>query len=340
MDETFGRIYLTADLPGTGGRIKDRPEDFLVEEIPLYESSGEGAFTLFLVETAGLSTLDLVHRFREHLGLEDHQVGLAGWKDKRAVTRQWVSVPRGHASPTRLDRLTGAGITILETRHHHHKLRTGHLLGNRFSVVIRDPAPGAEDLARTTIDRLRAAGLPNFYGRQRFGAAGDNPAEGLAVLLGKKRIRSTRKRKLLISASSSLLFNLTLKERMQRGLYARLLRGDVAKKHASGGLFLVTEPEVEQQRAERLEISPTGPIWGKKMMSARAEADALEREVLHGQGLSADLFRKQPGSRRPLRIPVGEVTMQAVPGELRLEFFLPKGSYATVLLDEIMKTTS
>jgi tRNA pseudouridine13 synthase len=143
--------------------------------------------------------------------------------------------------------------------------------------------------------------------------------------------------RLLISSATSLLFNLTLKERLEQGLFNRLLRGDIAKKHETGGLFHVSDPAKERERADRLEISPTGPIWGKKMMEARDEAGTLEKEILRRQGLTPDIFRKQPGSRRALRIPLQEISLHGEPDGLRLEFFLPKGSYATVLLDEVMK---
>ena len=338
MSGTFGRIYLTRDLPGTGGRLKEHPEDFFVEEIPLYPCTGEGDFAFLLVETVNLSTLDLVACLRRRLDLEDHEVGLAGWKDKRAVTRQWVSVPRAHLSEEYLGMLSAEGLSILEERRHPHKLRTGHLLGNRFYILIREPKPQALGLARAVLDQIEATGLPNFYGIQRFGTRGDNPEEGLAILRVKKRFRSPRKEKLLVSAATSLLFNLTLKERLERKLFTRLLQGDIAKKHDTGGLFHVVDPAQEQERAERLEISPTGPIWGKKMMGARDEAAVLEREILERQGLAPDIFRRQPGSRRTLRIPLRGVTIREEPDGLRLEFFLPKGSYATVLLDEIMKS--
>ena len=137
MTKDSGRIYLTPDLPGTGGFIKERPEDFLVEEIPLYQPTDQGNFTFLLVEKVNRSTLDLVTLFRQHLDLRDDQVGLAGWKDKRAITRQWVSVPRETVSDNRLDQLTRENVRILKEKHHSHKLRTGHLLGNRFSVLIR-----------------------------------------------------------------------------------------------------------------------------------------------------------------------------------------------------------
>jgi tRNA pseudouridine13 synthase len=337
MNDDFGRIYLSDNLPGIGGRIKDRPEDFVVEEIPLYDFSDEGHFAFLLLEKENLSTLDFVGRIRKHLDLRDEEVGLAGWKDKRAITSQWVSVPREKASESRLAQLAGDGIKILQIRHHTNKLRTGHLLGNRFSILLRQADAEAENRAQAIIQQLQALGLPNFYGPQRFGAAGNNPEKGLALLLGQYRLRSVRKRKLLISSYSSLLFNFTLKKRMEQDLFTKLLPGDIAKKHDTGGIFLVSDPEEEQPRADRLEISATGPIWGKKMKRAGGAAAALEEKILSSQRLTPDVFRKQPGSRRSLRIALKEVNVFQEKEGLRLEFFLPKGSYATVLLDEIMK---
>jgi tRNA pseudouridine13 synthase len=337
MNDTFGRIFLTHDLPGTGGRIKEQPEDFVVEELSLYEPTNEGNFAFLLLEKTNLSSLDLVALIRKHLDLRDEEVGLAGWKDKRAITRQWVSVPRDKVTEPRLGQLAGDGIKILQQRHHSHKLRTGHLLGNRFSILIRQADPEAEKRAQDIIQQFQILGLPNFYGPQRFGAGGDNPEKGLALLLGHYRLRSVRKRKLLVSSYSSLLFNLTLKERMQQNLFTKLLPGDIAKKHDTGGIFLVSDPEKEQLRADRLEISATGPMWGKKMKRAKDKAAALEEKILSGQGLTPDVFRKQPGTRRSLRIALKEVNVCQEKEGLRLEFLLPKGSYATVLLDEIMK---
>ena len=337
MNNTFGRILLTHDLPGTSGRIKERPEDFMVEEVPLYEFSGEGGFVFLLVEKTDLSNLDLVDILRKHLGLKDHEVGVAGWKDKGAITRQWISLPHEKVRKDRLARLGSEGIKILQEQVHSNKLRTGHLLGNRFSILIRQPGPDAKARAEAIIQRLQIHGLPNFYGPQRFGAGGANPEKGLALLLGQYRVRSVRKGKLLMSAYSSLLFNLTLKERMERNLFTRLLSGDIAKKHDTGGIFTVSDPVQEQPRADRLEISATGPIWGKKMKRAEDEAGALEEKILSAQKLTPDVFHKQPGSRRSLRVALGEITVQQERAGLGLRFFLPKGSYATVFLDEIMK---
>jgi len=339
MNNDLGITHLTKDLPGTGGRIKERVEDFVVEEVPLYQFSDHGGFTFLLVEKTDLSSLDLVKIIREHLDLEDHEVGVAGWKDKRAITRQWISLPHEKTAEDRLAPLADKGIKILQKRRHSNKLRIGHLLGNRFSILIRQPDEQAEKRAASIIQHLQKIGLPNFYGRQRFGAGGDNPQKGLALLLGKYRLPSVRQRKLLISACSSLLFNLTLKDRIEQNLFTRLLPGDIAKKHDTGGLFVVGDTDKEQPRADRLEISATGPIWGKKMKRAQGAAGGLEERILTSQGLTPDVFHKQPGSRRALRVVLRECTLQPELEGLRLEFFLPKGSYATVLLDEIMKTS-
>jgi tRNA pseudouridine13 synthase len=204
MNDTFGRIYLTDNLPGTGGRIKEQPEDFVVEEIPLYDFSDQGNFAFLLLEKIDLSTLDLVALIRKQLDLRDEEVGLAGWKDKRAITSQWVSVPREKASESRLAQLAGDGIKILQIRHHTNKLRTGHLLGNHFTILIRQADAEAKNRAQAIIQQLQTFGLPNFYGPQRFGAAGNNPEKGLALLLGQYRLRSVRKRKLLVSSGKLL----------------------------------------------------------------------------------------------------------------------------------------
>ena len=140
MDRDFGRIYLTSNLPGTGGKIKDRPEDFIVKEVPLYEPSDEGGHSYLQVEKPNLSTLDLVSLIRTHLEVDDHQVGLAGWKDKRAVTSQWISVPREKISEERLERLNSQGIQVLQERHHPHKLRLEPVCADHLLDPLREPA--------------------------------------------------------------------------------------------------------------------------------------------------------------------------------------------------------
>ena len=176
---------LTDDLPGIGGEIRRLHEDFQVEEIPLYEASGEGTHNYLWVEKRGISSMELVHRMARTLGRDSREIGLAGLKDARAVTRQWISIE--HVEPQKLAGLKGDGWQVLDVRQHRNKLKIGHLSGNRFRILIRDAAPGAAATARAVIDRLHAQGVPNIFGRQRFGFRGDTHLMGMALLKGNAR---------------------------------------------------------------------------------------------------------------------------------------------------------
>ncbi|WP_456414481.1 tRNA pseudouridine(13) synthase TruD [Oceanithermus profundus] len=328
--------YLTKALSGTGGRIRTESEDFAVTEVPAYRPSGEGEHLYVFLEKRGLTTRQVFDHLSQELRIPEKAIGVAGLKDKHAVTRQWISLPARYAD--RLPQLEElSGVRILETGLHTNKLGVGHLRGNRFEIVIRDVVPEALHLARAVLSELERAGVPNYYGPQRFGLGGRNPLRGYELVTrGKGRGRPWLK-KFLIGSLQSLLFNDWLALRMERGLYDRVVRGDVAKKHATRGEFLVEDPEVENPRAAVLEISATGPLHGRKYFEAQAEARAIEDEVLATYGLDREQFRARKGARRPLRFPLEEAAVEAVDRGLRLRFFLPKGAYATALLREVMK---
>src|SRR6516162_5208600 len=171
---------LTADLPGIGGRIKQTPEDFEVEEIPAYEPSGSGDFLYLWMQKRDMGAEYFVRQVAQRLGIAFGEVGTAGLKDRHAVTRQMVSVPA--RAVNRLNDLAGNGIEVLKVGRHGNKLRPGHLRGNRFHVLIRGAEPRAAELLVPILDRLRRLGFPNFYGGQRFGREGETVLLGLALL--------------------------------------------------------------------------------------------------------------------------------------------------------------
>src|SRR4051812_6364581 len=84
---------LTADLPGVGGRIKVEPEDFEVEEIAAYEPSGTGEFLYLWIEKRDQGAQYFTSQVARRLGIANGEIGSAGLKDRRAVTRQWISIP-------------------------------------------------------------------------------------------------------------------------------------------------------------------------------------------------------------------------------------------------------
>jgi tRNA pseudouridine13 synthase len=330
------------DLAGTGGAYKLTPEDFEVEELPAYLPSGSGDHTFLWIEKRGLTTPEAVQRLAAALGIPAAEAGTAGLKDKQALSRQWVSLPR--VPPERALGLELPGVRVLDARRHPHKLRTGHLHGNRFAIVLRGCGPGALARARAVLDRLAGRGLPNYYGEQRFGRDGGNIERARALLAGRLTVRDRRERRLLVSALQSALFNALLRERVAAKTERQALPGDVLAKQPGGGLFVCSDPAVDQPRVDRWEVTPTGPMFGAKMMAPPAGSDpaALEAAVLAESGLTlADFARAgklAEGTRRVLVIRPDDVTAAAGadPDALRLTFALPAGSYATVLLAEVL----
>ena len=230
-------------------QIKTVPEDFVVEEIPAYEPSGEGNHVFLQLRKRDLPTDLAVRSVAKALGVDPRNAGVAGMKDKRAVTTQWISLepPRGVTVEDFLSRvatLALPGIEILAASRHGNKLKTGHLHGNRFRIVVRDvPDPKAfTDKA----EKIAVTGVPNAFGEQRFGKDADNAKRALAIVAGEEKPpRDTRLLRLLYSSLQSDVFNSVLEERVRRGTWATALRGDVLKKTDTGGLFVCTD---EQRR--------------------------------------------------------------------------------------------
>ncbi|HEY5974921.1 MAG TPA: tRNA pseudouridine(13) synthase TruD, partial [Geobacteraceae bacterium] len=179
---TMTSPYLTSEVPGIGGQIKETPADFQVIELPLYEPSGSGEHTYALVEKEGLTTLELLRRLAGELGIAERELGYAGLKDARGITRQTVSIPR--VEPERVLSLAIPKVRILNAVRHGNKLRLGHLAGNRFRIRIREPLPGSEKIAEATLTILAARGVPNFFGEQRYGVQGNSHLIGQALLRG------------------------------------------------------------------------------------------------------------------------------------------------------------
>ncbi len=333
--------FWTADLPGIGGRLKAQPEDFEVEEIPAYPPSGSGEFLYLWVEKRAMGAEYFVRQVARRLGLPPTEVGTAGLKDRHAVTRQMVSVPA--TVEARLPHLEGEGIRVLKVERHSNKLKMGHLHGNRFRILIRDPLAEAAEHLPALLERLRATGQPNFYGSQRFGREGETVLLGLALMRGERTVRPNPfLRKLALSAVQSALFNYYLTRRIEDGLLRQVLPGDVMARWPFGGMFVAHDLSTEQQRFEAREIVSAGPIYGRKHFPAEGEALAREERVLQEAGVVPTVFnafgKLMQGTRRHNLIYLDDLSAEVEPEGVRFTFTLPSGSYATVVLREIMKS--
>lgn len=401
--------YLTWRCPGVGGAIKQSIEDFVVTEVPLYRPADRGEHTYFEIEKSDLPTLEAVERIARVLGVPARDVGFAGLKDRRAITRQVLSI--AGVPPERILALRLSQIRVLWARLHENKLRVGHLLGNRFRIRVRDcliTERTRRDLA-AIVSTIEREGLPNFYGPQRFGVRGDSFWIGYDllvhdhhgaisrilgrpsakernphVLLARHRFmkgdidgaleamprayrmernllsyfrqagrndRGAVKRlpqpvkKIYYSALQSYLFNRVLDRRLEivGDRPGRLLEGDLAFLHRNGAVYTVRDLEREQPRARAFEVSPSGPLFGKQMPSPFGLERQIEDDVLDELGLRVSMFHQllpglqMKGARRPLRVRIRELRWEIDGDDLWFEFFLPKGSYATTFLRELMK---
>ncbi len=333
--------YLTEHLPGTGGEIKVKPAHFVVEEIRLYEASGQGQHVYVRLTREGWTTRALERELAGIFDLREVDVGCAGRKDKHARTTQTFSLNLPNTDPDAVARRIEASlpVEVQWARRHRNKLRAGHLLGNRFLIVVLNPVEDALPRAEAIVAEIRTRGLPNFYGPQRFGASGDNAERGREILLTGEGPQERWLRRLLLRSYQSALFNTWLAARIERGWFERLLTGDIAKKRDTGGLFEVEDPEAEQPRFDRDEITYTGPIYGSRMWWAAGEPGALERAVLEEAEVTEEMLDRHHlnGSRRRARLVLDDLTVAPHPDGLLFTFSLPKGAYATTVLREFIR---
>lgn len=336
--------FLTVAVPGIGGVIRTTPEDFRVEERPLYLPCGAGEHLYLRVTKRGLSTPEMVSRFACALGVKARCIGVAGLKDAMAVTTQMVSIQGMSPEAVPRLRVDDRILSVEVLGRHRNRLRTGHHRGNVFHLVVRGVRPGTTGSVSLVLEELARRGVPNYFGPQRQGRSGLNHEIGAALLQdGARRARMPRSKRLwYLHAYQSFLFNKILASRIDR--IDRVLVGDWAMKHDNGACFQVEDAAAEQQRADGFEISPTGPLFGSRAPWASGEPGALERAgVVEFSATPESLARAAAacgfrGERRSLRARLENLDWSLKGETLTLSFTLPPGAYATSVLRELMKT--
>jgi tRNA pseudouridine13 synthase len=325
--------------PGTRGEIRCAPEDFQVEEQLGFEPTGEGEHVLLQVRKRNANTEWVARQLARHAGVRPVDVGYAGLKDRIGVTTQWFSVHLRKQADPNWDGLQTEEIQILACARHNRKLRRGSLQGNRFEIVVRQIVGDRDELV-DRLTRIAEAGIPNYFGEQRFGHNGQNLIQADALFQGRGRQFSRHKRGLYLSAARSFLFNRVLSARVERACWDRAIAGDVMMLEGSQSVFPIEE--VTQDicaRVDAMDIHPTGPLWGRGRLPTGLECGRLEEQAL----AEFDAWRvalEHVGlgqERRALRVKVGELDWEWLGDDsLRIRFFLPRGSYATSVLRQLI----
>jgi len=391
---------------GPGGVIKLRPSDFLVDELPLYDPSGEGEHLYLGIQKQGMAHEEMIRVVAEHFQVDPASIGTAGRKDRRAVTRQTLSVNLPGKEPP--SQLTHDQLVVLWSHRHINKLRTGHLAGNRFAIRVREVDPLKLPIVHRRLLQLLKIGVPNAFGEQRFGNRIDNHLLGAMVLRqdwngivehltstrhpvfpehqrparlacdagawstsvplwgfdnhAERRMAVAKSRgwtssravkslggstlRFWVNALQSAIFNRVLDDRVASKTLNTLTTGDIAYRHGGGACFLVDGSEADESlnsRATQFEISPTGPLWGNKMLAPGSALASIETDAARVFGVDPALFSTSshppPGERRPLRITIANASVDSgideFGGYIRIVFDLPPGAFATTVLREL-----
>lgn len=326
-------------VPEASGLIRSCPEDFVVEEIPRLVPEGEGSHLWLWVEKRSANTDWVARELAKVAGCPQRDVGYAGLKDRHAITRQWFSVPGSDVTLENIENARIEGVNILECRKHTRKLKRGTLNGNRFNLRIRE-FKGDAGQAEHRLEQIRADGVPNYFGPQRFGHQGRNVEQGYNLL--KKRARLPRNKKsIYLSALRSFLFNQVLAERVRRGNWNSMINGELAMLDGTQSIFPCEIPDTDiEERCKRLDIHPTGPMPGDAGTQPTADAAELEQLVLRNWPQLTKLLTAQrvQASRRALRLYPAELKWSFSGSDMELAFVLPPGTYATTVLREVLVT--
>jgi len=340
--------------------FKQTIERFFVEEIPLYSFTGNGNFLILKIKKTDMSTWKLITVLAKATGLQERDIGYAGLKDKSATTIQYISLPK-QAERELNKNLTTERVEILERTYNKAPIKIGHLKGNRFSIILHKIGEKDAKFFNTTAKKMQVDGIPNYYGYQRFGEDSLSYLQGKEIAHSGKKLKGS-KEKLLVSAYQSHLFNKWLASRVKLSAviakeksdtaakklkypaelvkvlakqpqFFKLFLGDVIMPYPYGKPNYVKDMMQSAQSFKQAKISPTGLLCGATAMRAKSDAYHLE-EPFDDTELSS-----LKGDRRFAWIWPKEVetSYDKSSQKLTVDFYLPKGSYATTFLEEIGK---
>ena len=362
----FKPLYSLTHTP-INAYFSKNSDDFVVRELPLYPCSGEGEHLIVEIQKKDMTTIEAISALSSHTGVKARDFGYAGLKDKQGMTTQFISLPRKFENL--LSNFTHEKIKILNANAHNNKLRIGHLRANSFFIRLKKVMPSEAVKLKQVIENINKNGYPNYFGYQRFGKFGDNAAAGLELLksgtLNNKRLKNPKMVDFLISAFQSELFNKQLSKRIEMSRFVadfsldelvkiypyfdneilkslknqkqfyKILSGEVLGHYPHGKCFICDDLTTELQRFNLRDITSCGLIVGSKAFGSKGVAKVVEDEIF---GDFYEIAKKQSGSRRFAWCYLENLSYKynEEKAHFCLEFTLQKGSYATVVLEEIL----
>ena len=337
--------------------FKQSKDDFVVNEVPLYEFSNEGEHLILKLRKKDLATWDAIEFLANYLKCSTREFGYAGLKDKNAMTVQHISVHRKYEDA--LKSFSHENIKILETTYHNNKIKIGHLKGNNFFIRLKRVGLVEKQKIEEAFSKIAVFGMPNYFGFQRFGIDGENYKKGKQIVEGTLKERNRNLKQMFINAYQSYLFNSWLSKRIEISKLIeafepkeiceklnlpldevkrakkqphpfKILTGDLLSHYPFGKIFIIDDLETESQKFFEKDRVPTGLLCGKRVKKSEGLAYGIEKDF--------EVQMSEDGARRfafvfPENL---QSNYKEDKNHMELSFYLPKGSYATELIAEIL----
>lgn len=332
--------YLYGEQPQSSALFKTEPEDFQVTEVLGFEpeEDSKGQHHWLYIEKRGANTDFVARQIAKYVDVPHKEVSYSGLKDRHAVTWQWFSVQLPATREVDWNGLQDSEYKVLRQLRVGRKLRRGTHQANVFNIRLREVTQ--PEALEQRLALVAAQGVPNYYGEQRFGHAGQNLNKAAAMFAG-KRVKDRNLRSMLLSSARSYLFNSVVSARIQRGLQQQLLLGDVLMLQGTNSFFVFDDESQRAQTEARIlagDVGFSAPLWGRGEVLPRAQAAVIESEAMPELGNFADGLERAglKQERRQLSLLPQAFSWQWVGQDLHLSMQLPTGTFATSVLRELI----
>jgi tRNA pseudouridine13 synthase len=365
MNKNTNRIYFNDDKILEYDFVPNR-HTFYVDELSDIEftNAKKDKNLILKIEKSYMTTIDLVDRIANKLGVYKDKIGYLGLKDKSATTTQYISIPSKFGnSLAKLAKIEAKNITILDTFKHKNALHIGDLKGNKFKIKLEDVRNSDIGLFKSRVNKLKSQGLPNYFGHQRFGKATQNYDNNFElardIVHGKKRLQDKSLQKLLQSAYQSYFFNDWLNTRIKVSQmiadddlslleHSKMSKETFKSTQKQNHDFKLFDGEILQDLSSYKNINmnslsrsvddfwaqkivPTGLLPGKRVYRCTKLAREFEEAY-------DDKQTTQNGYRRPAWVFMKDLnySYDKEDQSIWIEFSLPKSSYATVVIEALL----
>jgi len=345
MHYNFYDLAYAYTKPEIRGRLKAQNSDFRVDEIMPVKTSGEGEHLWLMIEKNGSNTDWVAQQLAKHAGVKSMAVSYAGMKDRHAITTQWFSLHLPGMDDPDFSTMNEDEFKIIKMTRHNRKLKRGALSGNRFQIRITELRGDTESLGvslEETLQNIKQKGVPNYFGEQRFGRDMGNLSKAEKMFNRELKKVKKQQRGLYLSAARSWIFNKILSTRIEQQKWLTPMSGEVYMLNGKSACFVSENNETEVQRLSNKEINLSACLWGEGESMATGDVLELEETIAVDfknltEGLESARLKQE---RRSIRLVPENLSWKIEGDVLELNFELPAGTFATMVLRECVNVTN